>query len=210
VLPSAVATWIAGSGALLVVFLVVHLGGVGLAVLRPAAFEAYATALHQSAWLLPAEGLLGAALLGHLGLTAWKVVANRRAGNRAGLVSRRADRWGAWAARSLPLSAGILLLFLGVHLAQLRWPRPPAGLELARLLELLGAPGWGLLYGAAGVAAGLHLFHGAEAAHRSLGLLHPSYGRAIRAGGRAVALLLGAGFLLVTLLLNGQAVGWLA
>ncbi len=191
------------------VFLVVHLGGVGLAVLRPAAFEAYATALHQSTWLLPAEGLLGAALLGHRGLTAWKVVANRRAGNRAGLVSRRADRWGAWAARSLPLSAGILLLFLAVHLVQLRWPRPPAGLELARLLEVLNQPWWALLYGAAGLAAGLHLLHGVEAAHRSLGLLNRANGGAIRTAGRAVALLLGSGFLLVALLLNGRAVGWL-
>ena len=209
-LPSAVAAWIAGSGSLLVLFLLLHLAGVSLALLQPPAFEAYATALHQSPWLLPAEGLLSAALLGHLGLTAWKLVANRQAGNRSALVSRRNDRWGAWAARSLPLSAGILLLFLAVHLVQLRWPRPPAGLELARLLEVLAQPWWALLYGAAGLAAGLHLLHGAEAAHRSLGLLNPGNGRVIRTAGRAVALLLGSGFLLVALLLNGRAVGWLA
>ena len=209
-LPSAVAAWIAGSGSLLVLFLLLHLAGVSLALLQPQAFEAYATALHQSPWLLPAEGLLSAALLGHLGLTAWKLVANRQAGNRSALVSRRADRWGGWAARSLPLSAAILLLFLAVHLVQLRWPRPPAGLELARLLEVLAQPWWALLYGAAGLAAGLHLLHGAEAAHRSLGLLNPGNGRAIRTAGRAVALLLGSGFLLVALLLNGRAVGWLA
>ena len=109
-------------------FLLLHLAGVSLALLQPPAFEAYATALHQSPWLLPAEGLLSAALL----------------------------------------------------------------------------------YGAAGLAAGLHLLHGAEAAHRSLGLLNPGNGRAIRTAGRAVALLLGSGFLLVALLLNGRAVGWLA
>ena len=85
-LPSAVAAWIAGSGSLLVLFLLLHLAGVSLALLQPPAFEAYATALHQSPWLLPAEGLLSAALLGHLGLTAWKLVANRQAGNRSALV----------------------------------------------------------------------------------------------------------------------------
>ena len=91
-------------------FLLLHLAGVSLALLQPQAFEAYATALHQSPWLLPAEGLLSAALLGHLGLTAWKLVAKRQAGNRSVLVSRRADRWGAWAARSLPVRPSVPVL----------------------------------------------------------------------------------------------------
>ncbi|MCP9774637.1 succinate dehydrogenase [Cyanobium sp. WAJ14-Wanaka] len=208
-IPSAVAPWIARSGLFLVLFLLLHLAGVSLALLQPTAFEAYATSLHQSPWLLPAEGLLTAALLGHLTLTAVKVMANRRAGNRAQLVSRRPDGWGALAARSLPLSAGILLLFMAVHLWQLRWPRPPAGLELARLLEVLSTPWSLLLYGLAGLAAGFHLFHGGEAAHRSLGLLDPANAQAIRLGSRLVALLVGGGFALVPVLLSGRAAGWL-
>lgn len=200
---------IAGSGLFMVLFLLLHLPGVALALVQPQVFEAYAAALHQSRWLLPAEGLLAASVLSHLVLTAQKVMANRQAGNGAALVSRRADPLAALAARSLPASGAVLLLFLGVHLAQLRWPRPSAGLELARLLEVLSGPLCVLLYGAAGLAVGLHLFHGGEAAHRSLGLLDQVNGGRIRTGSRAVALVVGGGFAVLPVLFSARAAGWL-
>jgi succinate dehydrogenase / fumarate reductase cytochrome b subunit len=54
------------------------------------------------------------------------------------------------------------------------------------------------------LALGLHLFHGGEAAHRSLGLLDPASAGAIRGATRWLALLVGAGFVLVTLVLAVQ------
>ena len=57
------------------------------------------------------------------------------------------------------------------------------------------------LYALAGLALALHLLHGHESAHRSLGLLQSDNRAAIRLAGRALALLLGSGFALLPLAL---------
>ena len=46
----------------------------------------------------------------------------------------------ALAARVIPWSGALLVLFLVVHLLQLRWDRPPAAAELAALRAVLAAP----------------------------------------------------------------------
>jgi succinate dehydrogenase / fumarate reductase cytochrome b subunit len=194
----------AASGLLLVLFLLLHLAGVALAPLAPQRFEAYAAALHRCAWLTAAELALLAVALAHLGLSLLRATANRRAAGGAALRSRRSGPLAplaALAARSQAAGGVLLLLFLAVHLAQLRWPRPLAGGELASLTAALASP-WSLaLYLAAALALALHLFHGGEAAHRSLGLLQPANGAAIRAAARLLALLIGGGFMAVTLAL---------
>ncbi len=198
--------WIPITGLVLVLFLVAHLAGLALALFDPAAFERLALWLHGQLWLAPLELALAAALLAHPLLTLVKLLANARLRGPAGapLVSRRgagAEALAAWSARLLPASGGLLLLFLGVHLGQLRWQRPAAGQELATLLAVLSSPWSLLLYVAAGLALALHLFHGHESAHRSLGLLDGANGGRIRSSGRGLALLLGAGFALLPLLL---------
>ena len=194
----------AASGLLLVLFLLLHLAGVALAPLAPQRFEVYAAALHRSAWLPAAELALLAVALAHLGLSLLRAAANRRAAGGAALRSRRGGPLAplaALAARSQAAGGVLLLLFLAVHLAQLRWPRPLAGGELASLTVALASP-WSLaLYLAATLALALHLFHGGEAAHRSLGLLQPANAAAIRAAARLLALLIGGGFMAVTLAL---------
>jgi succinate dehydrogenase / fumarate reductase cytochrome b subunit len=194
---------IAVSGLTLVLFLVLHLAGVALAPLAPQRFIAWADALHQQAWLPAAELLLLAAGLAHPSLSLLRLLANRRARGPAPALqlSRRGDPLASLAARTAPLSGAVLLLFLAVHLAQLRLPRPAAGLELVRLQAALAAPPLLALYLAAALALGLHLLHGVEAAHRGLGLLDPGNGDRIRRWGRGLALLLAAGFGLVPLLL---------
>jgi succinate dehydrogenase / fumarate reductase cytochrome b subunit len=192
---------IAVSGLLLVSFAVLHLVGVGLAPLIPQRFDAYAAALHHRWWLPLAEVLLLLVALVHAGSTLMTQHQNRRAGNHAALVSRRGEPLAAFAARSQPWAGAVLLLFLGVHLAQLRWARPGDGAELAALQQAL-APAWAPpLYLIAAAALGLHVLHGSEAAHRRLGLLDPTNAAAIRLGGRSLALLLAMGFAGVTLLL---------
>jgi succinate dehydrogenase / fumarate reductase cytochrome b subunit len=194
------------SGLLLVLFLVLHLAGVSLALVAPGAFEAWAALLHRQPWLPPLEVALALALLLHPLLSL--VRARRNALARGPLAGpRSSSRSGALealvarAGRGLPLSGALLLLFLAVHLAQLRWPRPPAGAELAALAAALASPFALALYGAAGLAVGLHLLHGVESAHRGLGLLEPANGPAIRLAGRGLALLLGGGFALLPLAL---------
>lgn len=204
--------WIALSGLALVVFLVAHLGGVALALVDSAAFERYAAALHRQAWLPWMEILLAAAVLSHPLLALRQVLANRHArGPVAGPVrSRRQGPWAplsALAARAIPWSGALLVVFLIVHLGQLRWDRPPAGEELAAVRAALGAP-WSLaLYVAAGGSLGLHLLHGGESAARRLGLLAPATAPSLRLTGRGLAMLLGVGFTLIPLAVVWRTAG---
>jgi len=191
------------SGLALVLFLLAHLVGVSLTQLAPQRFEALAAALHQTFWLPVFElGLLAVALL-HLALSLIKRLANRAAGNTAALSSRRRGPLAplaAFAARNQAQAGVLLLLFLAVHLRQLRLPRPASGAELATLQAALGHPLSLVLYLAGAVALGLHLFHGAEAAHRSLGLLDPVNEGRIRVAGWLLAVLMGGGFALVAVM----------
>jgi len=198
------------SGLLLVLFLVAHLGGAGLAVVDGAAFEAMASWLHRQGWLVAFELALAVVFLLHPVLALVRTVANRsaRGGGSAPLRSRRGgglEGLAALAARWIPWSGALLLLFLGVHLAQLRWQRPPAGAELVALRGALAAPPALVLYVLAGVALALHLAHGLEAAHRSLGWLDAANRDSIRWAGRLGAVLLGGGFSGVALAVG---LGW--
>ena len=189
------------TGLLLVLFVVVHLIGLLPAVLAPAQFEVYATALHSSPWLPLVEvGLLLLAVI-HVSLTLSKAIANRRAGNTATLRSRRQSSLASLASRSAMAAGLVTLGFLVLHLRQLRWPRPAAGEEAATLIQVLQEPWNAALYAAAALALSLHLLHGAEAAHRSLGWLTPHNSGVLRTGGGLLAALVGGGFLTVTLVL---------
>lgn len=196
---------IATSGLALVLFLVLHLAGVSLAVLDPPLFERFATWLHGQLWLPVTEVAMAVALLAHPLLSLARTLAHRRLRgpepslrrSRRGGVERMVGNAAAW----LPWSGGLLLLFLTVHLNQLRWPRPAPGAEREVLLIALHSPFSLLLYGLAGGAVALHLLHGNESAHRSLGLLDSANGGRIRATGRWLALALGGGFTLVPLAL---------
>ena len=195
------------SGLLLVLFLVLHLAGLLPALIAPMQFELYATALHHKTWLPLLEVSLAATAALHLMFTVTKTLGNRQAGNTAALRSRRGRPIEALASRSKVAAGVITLGFLIMHLQQLRWPRPADGLEREVLVQILLQPISLLVYVAGSLAIGLHLLHGAEAAHRNLGLLTPANGPSIRWGGRLLASLIGAGFLLISL---GLAVGGLA
>jgi succinate dehydrogenase / fumarate reductase cytochrome b subunit len=105
------------------------------------------------------------------------------------------------ATRSQAAGGLVLMLFLVVHLRQLRLPRPADGHALEVLQTVLSQPLSLALYLTAALAGAMHLFHGGEAAHRSLGWLDPANAARIRAVGRLLALLVGAGFMAVTLAL---------
>ena len=195
------------SGLLLVLFLGVHLVGLLPALIAPMQFEQYATALHQQPWLPVLEVSLAATAAVHMIFTIAKTLRNRHAGNTAALRSRRGQPLDALASRSKVVAGIITLGFLLLHLQQLRWPRPVDGLEREVLLQVLLQPISLMVYAAGSLAIGLHLLHGAEAAHRNLGLLTPANGPSIRWGGRLLAAGIGGGFLLISL---GLALGGLA
>ena len=205
--PTFIRTGSALSGLLLVLFLVVHLAGLLPALIAPVQFEQYATVLHHQSWLPLLEISLAATAAVHLSLTIAKTLRNRGAGNTATLRSRRGRPLEALASRSKVAAGVITLGFLLLHLQQLRWPRPTDGLERLVLQQVLHQPISLVVYVAGSLAIGLHLLHGAEAAHRNLGLLTPANGASIRWGGRLLASGIGGGFLLISL---GLALGGLA
>jgi succinate dehydrogenase / fumarate reductase cytochrome b subunit len=193
---------IAASGLVLVVFLVAHLAGIGLAWWDGPAFERYAAALHQAPWLPVAEAGLALVFLAHPLQALARAVANRAAlgavpGQRRSRRDGGLEPLAALAGRLMPWSGSLLLVFLVVHVGQLRLQRPAAGQELEALLAVLHQPHWLALYATAGVAVALHLAHGQESAHRRLGLLNPRNVQPIRLVGRGMALLIGAGFTLL-------------
>jgi len=203
---SAAAWLIPLSGLVLVLFLVVHLAGVSLALLDPMGFEQLADVLHRQPWLPPLEVALAAALLLHPLLALLRSTSNRQArGAVAGPLRSRRDGGleaaAALAGRWAPWSGALLLVFLIVHLAQLRLHRPATGAELEALLAALASPFSLGLYGLAGAAVGLHLLQGHESAHRSLGWLEAANRQRIRWVGRALALILGTGFSLLPIAL---------
>ena len=195
------------SGLLLVLFLVVHLAGLLPALIAPEQFEHYATVLHHQPWLPVVEVSLAATAAVHLNFTVAKTLRNRAAGNTAALRSRRDRPLEAFSSRSKVAAGLITLGFLALHLQQLRWPRPADGLEREALQQILMQPISLMVYAAGSLAIGLHLLHGAEAAHRNLGLLTPANSASIRWGGRLLASGIGGGFLLICL---GLALGGLA
>ena len=102
------------------------------------------------------------------------------------------------------LTGLITFAFVVIHLQQLRWPRPADGAEGAALHAVLQQPLNLVLYGAGACAIGLHLLHGSEAAHRSMGWLTPTNSSALRLGGWLLAGLVSAGFLFSSV---GLAIG---
>ena len=187
------------SGLLLVLFLVAHLGGLISALGASASFEAYASGLHHTPWLKPLELGLALTSLLHISLSLQKAFRNRQAGNTADLISRRGEPLAAWASRSKTIAGVITLGFIGLHLQQLRFPRPVDGHEREALVHVLQQPFSLAVYCLGALAIGLHLVHGTEAAHRSLGWLDPSNKSSIRFGGRMLAALVSGGFLLISL-----------
>ena len=186
------------SGLLLVLFLVVHLGGVTSALGAPASFESYASGLHHTPWLRPLELGLALTSLLHISLSIHKGLRNRQAGNTADLISRRAEPLAAWASRSKPLAGVITRGVIGLHLQLRRFPRPTEGHEREAVVHVLQQPFSLAVYCLGALAIGLHLVHGAEAAHRSLGWLDPSNKSSIRLGGRMLAARVSGGFLLIS------------
>jgi len=194
--------FLAGSGLLLVFFLIIHLIGLFLAVIDPISFELYASALHSASWVILCEFSLVAIALIHIFLTFTKVLRNFQNRNTGNLVSRRKDFLAIFAARSQPIGGIVLLSFLLIHLRQLRFPRPSDGSELSVLQYILSSPVNSSVYIFGSLALFLHLFHGIESSQRSLGLLTPLNSSLIRAFGRGLSVIISVGFVLVTALLS--------
>ncbi len=186
------------SGALLGLFLFIHLLGNATVFLGREAVIAYALHLHSLGALIPvAESLLLAVLLLHAGLGLTLSVQDLKARPVRYLLKKEAGG-STFASRTMPYTGLVILLFLAVHVATFRQPAE-AGASVDLLRRTLQAPGSVLFYLVSLLAVSLHASHGFWSLFQSLGLDHPRYDLLLRRGAVLVSVVGGAILMLIPL-----------
>ena len=194
------------SGWVLVAFLFGHWAGNTVLLDGETAFNDYLLwlrshpLLHYGVWIAV---LL--ALLVHLSVGPRHWLTNRRA--RPIRYRKKTFQATTWAARTMMASGSVLLMFLIVHIAQVRgWLVFGESLSTFGNLQAGFASGPVLtLYILAQVALALHLYHGLWSQFQTLGIHHPRYNR----WRRPFAVLIGVGLAILNIsliLLNVDAV----
>ncbi len=185
-----------------VLFLIVHLAG-NLQIFSPTdALDAYAKALHDGPLIV--LGDVGLLIMFPLHIIAVLSLArdNHRARGPQGYkVSGSKQTRGALAVLSSKMTVigGLLLMFfVGAHVWHFRLRHAEieaSGIGIKQeIINQLSNPMWGALYIVGSLLVGWHLFHGLQAAFRSLGVWHPRYTPLITRAGFGLSLVLALGF----------------
>jgi len=184
------------SGLALVGFLIGHLYG-NLHIYKGAgALDEYAHHLHEiPGFPLIEIGLLAAFAL-HIGLVINLTMSNRsaKASRYAVKGSKTGGGAGSLASRTMALSGMTLLVFLVVHIVQLRMNRGIEGGVGNLMFDTLANPAISALYIAGSLTVAWHVYHGIQSAARSLGVNHENYTPLIVKGGAALAVVFAVGF----------------
>lgn len=194
------------SGLVLVAFLFGHWAGNTVLLEGEVAFNDYLLwlqhhpLLHYAVWIV-----IAIALLAHLAVGPHHWLYSRRA--RPVRYRRKQYQASTWASRTMMISGTLLLLFLVVHIAQVRgWLTFADSDSLYQNLRA-GFTYWPVvaLYLLGQLALALHLYHGLWSQFQTLGIHHPRYNHWRRpfaaAIGIGIALLFSA-----LVLLNMEAV----
>lgn len=201
---------VGATGLLLVIYLLIHVGGNLVFLFGPTAFNTYAATLSG----LPIVPLIEIGLTFTFILHVYKAVTNWVANRRARPSGYYRRRWGGRPSRktiassTMIVSGLILLLFIPIHVAQMRFSAgytPPAGAAehahdlYAVEMAVFANPINVAFYLLCMVIVGSHLYHGVHSAFQSLGADHPRYTPWLLAGGKVLAVLVGFGFFVIPL-----------
>ena len=200
---------VGATGILLVVYLIVHVVGNLVFLFGPTSFNTYARTL-SGLVIVP---LIEIGLVFTFILHLYKAVTNWFANRRARPSGYFRRNWGGRPSRktiassTMIFSGLILLIFIPIHVAQMRFGAgytPASGLEhghdfYAVELSVFSNPINVAFYLLCMVIVGSHLYHGVHSAFQSLGASHPAYTRWIMAGGKTLAVLVGFGFFIIPL-----------
>jgi succinate dehydrogenase / fumarate reductase cytochrome b subunit len=192
---------IALTGVGLVLFLVAHLSGNLLFIVGPDAFNQYSHTLISNPLVYAAEAGLVAIFLLHV----YKTVRLYTGAKHARPAAYARKEWAGgrsrktWASTTMIFTGLITFAFLVLHLRKFKfgtWYETPEGIrDLYRLqVEIFSDPAYVAFYMLSMVVIGFHLWHGVPSMAQSLGLDHPRVSPRIIWIGRAVAVLLAAGF----------------
>jgi succinate dehydrogenase / fumarate reductase, cytochrome b subunit len=198
------------TGILLVVYLIIHVAGNLVFFLGPEWFNTYARTL-SGLIIVP---LIEIGLFFTFILHVYKAVTNWFANRRARPSGYFRRRWGGRPSRktiassTMIVSGLILLVFIPIHVAQMRfgagYTPPPGAVEqghdfYAVEMSIFSNPINVAFYLLCMVIVGSHLFHGVHSAFQSLGADHPRYTHWLLAGGKVLAVLIGFGFFVIPL-----------
>ena len=191
------------TGLLLGGFLLVHTIGNATIFFGREAFNSYAHHLHSLGVLIPIFniGLLAVFLL-HVvtGVLLW--LQNRSArGNQKYEV--QANPGGiTWGSQTMIYTGAAIFVFILIHLSNFTFVEKTEVNTIADIVGAkLGNPGFTLIYIVAMGVLALHISHGFWSLFQSFGISHPRYDCPIRIVAWAVAAVMIAVFVLVTLLL---------
>lgn len=186
----------AGSGALLGLFVVVHAAGNATSLFGRDAFLAYAAHLHAFGFLiLIFEILLVILFLLHAATGLLLARENLLARPRRYSMGRNAGGRTP-ASRTMIYTGAAVLLFVPVHLANFHFTGKT--ISIADLIhQVFQQPTFALSYIVAVLCLATHTSHGFWSMFQTLGLDHPKYLPLIKGGALVISLLLGVIFALI-------------
>lgn len=195
------------TGLALFLFLISHIAGNAIIFLGSSTFNSYSHTLTSNPLIPLIEIVLGLIFLLHIVKTVTMYVGNQQA-RPVAYQSRKSQ--GGPSRRSLASMTMIvtglwLLVFVVIHVSTFKYgPEYPSDVEGVRdlyrlVLENFRSPLSVAFYVLSMLLVGSHLWHGASSAFQSLGVSHPRWAPRVLAAGRAFAVLIGGGFILITL-----------
>jgi succinate dehydrogenase / fumarate reductase cytochrome b subunit len=195
------------TGLLLFAYLLLHLAGNLLVFAGQDTFNEYAHLLISNPLTAPVEIALLLVFLLHV----YKTVTMWFANQRARPTGYEKKSWARYTSRKSVASTTMIwtglatLLFVGVHLAQMKYGAwyqvgEPAIRDLYRTeAEVFSSPLWVGIYVVCMILIGFHLRHGISSAFQSIGVDHPVYTKRLVVAGTVLAILIGGGFAIIPL-----------
>jgi succinate dehydrogenase cytochrome b subunit len=194
------------TGILLFLYLLIHIAGNMVVFLGPAAFNKYAFTLESNPLLPIVELVLLSWFVIHIYKTVRMFLSNQSARPVAYVKKKSAGHTTrkTFASSTMIVSGLWLLLFLLIHVKafhdgwgnQTEWPA--GGRDLYKQeMETFQNPLMVGFYVISMIVVGSHLWHGISSAFQSLGADKPAWTRFILPAGKAIAVLIAGGFIVI-------------
>ncbi len=194
------------TGIFLILFLVVHLAG-NLAIFKGdggLAFNEYSYFMTHNTLIKLISYVLYFSILLHSIVALWLWIANKKA-RSIGYKKSGANENSTWASRSMMLLGSLVFAFIFIHMKDFWWYYKFGGYDFS-----IDANGYKDLYSLViakfqttftlvayligQVALSIHLWHGFQSGFQTLGIEHYRYTPAIKAVGKAFAIVVPLGF----------------
>lgn len=191
------------TGFLLGGFLVVHTIGNATIFWGREAFNSYAHHLHSLGIFIPIFniGLLAIFLLHVItGVLLWLQNRSARGSQKYEVQANPGGR--TWGSQTMIYTGAAILVFLLIHLSNFTFSEKTEVITIADIVtQKLNNPGFTLIYIIGMAVLALHISHGFWSLFQTFGINHPRYNDGIRVVTWAVAAVMIAVFVLITLLL---------